>query len=79
MRFASWLAVLSCLVDAATPAEGKAGGAPKVRCVSGIKGDFGYRTCAAFCSEAKKANHCNFCKCKDCVFCGGTVVAGASS
>ena len=29
---------------------------------SGIKGDFGYKACSAFCKEASSASHCKFCK-----------------
>ena len=34
------------------------------RCMSGLKGDFGYKTCGEFCKEMKKTNHCKFCKCQ---------------
>lgn len=30
----------------------------KIPCWSGLKGDFNYRTCGAFCKPAKAANHC---------------------
>ena len=36
------------------------------RCMSGLKGDFGYKTCGEFCKEMKKTNHCKFCKCQVC-------------
>ena len=69
-RFTSCLAIaLACLCQAAKPAEGKK---PREKCASGLKGDFGYRTCAAFCKEDMKANHCKMCKCQSCTFCGGT-------
>ena len=32
--------------------------------MSGLKGDFGYKTCGEFCKEMKKTNHCKFCKCQ---------------
>lgn len=69
MRAPAALLTLCCLVDATVPAEA---GKKRVRCQSGIKGDFGYKTCAAFCNEDKKTNHCQWCKCKECTFCGGS-------
>jgi len=42
-----------------------------VKCTSGITGDFGYKTCAPFCKSQSASTHCNYCKCKDCTFCGG--------
>ena len=83
----AWLAAFSCLIGdsriAAADAKGSrksisisgmASTGPKVKCSSGIKGDFGYRTCAAFCKENAKDVHCKFCKCQDCTFCGGSAV-----
>jgi len=45
----------------------------KVTCISGLKGDFNFQTCGAFCKPSKATNHCKFCKCKSCTFCGGSV------
>ncbi|KAL3894322.1 MAG: hypothetical protein SGPRY_013841 [Prymnesium sp.] len=46
--------------------------ASRVSCQSGLKGDFNYQTCGAFCKSSKSSNHCKFCKCKSCTFCGGS-------
>lgn len=35
----------------------------------GLKGDYAYEACGAFCKQAKAVNHCKFCKCKACTFC----------
>mmetsp|Transcript_69032 Transcript_69032/g.136831 ORF Transcript_69032/g.136831 Transcript_69032/m.136831 type:complete len:173 (-) Transcript_69032:296-814(-) len=35
----------------------------------GLKGDYAYEACGAFCKQAKAANHCKFCKCRACTFC----------
>lgn len=48
---------------ASQPSESAAAGAKHKTCRSGIKGDYMYETCGAFCKEAKKGNHCKFCKC----------------
>jgi len=45
----------------------------KKACASGMPGDFAYETCGGFCKPAKAANHCKFCKCKSCTFCGGSM------
>ena len=29
----------------------------------GLNGDYAYESCGGFCKEAKKQNHCRFCKC----------------
>ena len=42
---------------------------------SPTQGDYQFEACGAFCKEAKKGNHCKFCKCKACTFCA----AGGSS
>tara|TARA_B110001452_G_scaffold189591_1_gene159803 strand:- start:279 stop:1985 length:1707 start_codon:yes stop_codon:yes gene_type:complete len=41
-------------------------------CRSGLRGDFGFKTCADFCNQARAPNHCRFCKCQQCSFCGAT-------
>ena len=35
----------------------------------GLKGDYAYEACGAFCKQAKAVNHCKFCKCRACTFC----------
>lgn len=35
----------------------------------GLKGDYAYEACGAFCKQAKAVNHCKFCKCRACSFC----------
>jgi len=35
----------------------------------GLKGDYAYEACGAFCKQAKAVNHCKFCKCRACEFC----------
>ena len=30
----------------------------------GLKGDYAYEACGAFCKQATAANHCKFCKCR---------------
>ena len=37
----------------------------------------GSQMCGGFCKASKAANHCKFCKCKTCSFCGGKPVAAA--
>ena len=51
-------------------------GSKHKQCRSGIKGDFNYEMCGAFCKSAKATNHCKFCKCRTCTFCGGTATKG---
>lgn len=38
----------------------------------GLKGDYAYEACGAFCKQAKAVNHCKFCKCRACSFCATT-------
>lgn len=45
--------------------------AEQVACSSGIKGDFTYRACSAFCKQTHLTAHCRFCKCQGCAFCSG--------
>jgi len=61
--------------EAATSPAAKSGGSTErshKACTSGIKGDYMFETCGAFCKAAKSSNHCKFCKCKQCSFCGGS-------
>ena len=51
---------------------------PKRACSSTLKGDYQFEACGAFCKEAKKANHCKFCKCKACTFCAAGGAASAA-
>ena len=51
----------------------------KKKCFSGMKGDFQFETCGAFCKASKKENHCKFCKCKQCGFCGASGDGAAST
>ena len=54
------------------PKEGRSSAdGKKKKCQSSFKGDYTYETCGAFCKAAKAKNHCLFCKCKTCAFCGG--------
>ena len=62
---------------AAAPSNGTSAVARKT-CRSGIKGDFAYEACGGFCKEAKKLNHCKWCKCKDCGFCSGSAAAAGA-
>jgi hypothetical protein len=41
----------------------------KQACSSGLTGDTEFTTCASFCNEDKKTNHCRFCKCRNCPYC----------
>ena len=43
--------------------------AARASCSSKLKGDYPYQACGTFCNEAKKRNHCQWCKCKACSFC----------
>jgi len=61
----------------AAPSDGTSAAARKT-CRSGIKGDFAYEACGGFCKEAKKLNHCKWCKCKDCGFCSGSAAAAGA-
>lgn len=48
-----------------------------IPCTSGLKGDFTYKTCAAFCKAEKGRGHCKYCKCQQCEFCNvSSVPAG---
>ena len=38
-------------------------------CKSGLFGDTQTTACGGFCKQLKAANHCKFCKCKECTFC----------
>lgn len=40
-----------------------------VTCSSGLRGDDEKTGCAAFCQVDKAANHCRFCKCRNCGYC----------
>lgn len=51
----------------------------RVKCSSGLKGDFAYRTCAAFCKPGHETTHCRYCKCMECTICGGTIQSVAST
>ena len=42
---------------------------PRTACNSTLYGDVRFRSCGPFCKEAKRSNHCHFCKCADCSFC----------
>ena len=52
---------------------------PKKACSSSLKGDFPYESCSGFCKDAKKGNHCKFCKCKACTFCAAGSDSSASA
>ena len=45
----------------------------------GLKGDYAYEACGAFCKQAKAVNHCKFCKCRACTFCANTNTASLST
>lgn len=64
------LVIVVCLAACMVGAEtGK-----KAPCNSGLKGDFAYKTCAAFCkAEKKDRGHCKYCKCSSCVFCNASM------
>ena len=46
---------------------------------TGLKGDYGFESCGAFCKSAKAKNHCKFCKCKSCSFCPYSEVSGGAT
>ena len=55
MRFL--LAVVGLLLVAVDPSKGEA---HKNKCNSGMKGDFGYETCATFCKASLAERHCKY-------------------
>ena len=72
LRGAALLSLLACAcaADDATP---------KKACTSSLKGDYPFEACGAFCKQAKSGNHCKFCKCKACTFCGASASTTTSA
>ncbi len=62
-RHLLWLAVAAAAVGPTKPR--------RQACRSGLKGDFGYRTCGSFCKPDIDM-HCKYCKCMTCTFCNET-------
>lgn len=58
------LSLLLCCISAELSSAAK-------DCSSKMPGDFAYEACGGFCKIDKKANHCRYCKCRECSFCKG--------